>query len=231
MKFFALNLCLSFEVETEALLIPTLMLNEEQARAAIRNPAMIEASVLVVRVTDPRQVATLAFALQADAHWRESGQTWRWLFPDAGGREIFRQHFLAQFALVLAAGGLVLNERNEALLIFNRNRWSLPKGHVEDRENEQEAASREVTEETGLANLSVRQALSPTWHTYQTRKGKWILKKTCWFLMYADSEQPIAPQEEEHIEAVQWISRKQWEESHFPTYPLTRFFLERNWPG
>lgn len=57
-----------------------------------------------------------------------------------------------------SAGGLVLDRRSElanAALIGRRDRrgrmlWSLPKGHVEGDETNEQAAVREVAEETGV---------------------------------------------------------------------------------
>ncbi len=53
----------------------------------------------------------------------------------------------------LSAGGVVYRrdaEATEVALIRTGKRWGLPKGHVEPGEGIQEAACREVLEETGL---------------------------------------------------------------------------------
>lgn len=51
----------------------------------------------------------------------------------------------------LKAGCVVLNDRNEVLLVAlaDSDIWSFPKGHVENKENMQETAIREVMDETG----------------------------------------------------------------------------------
>ena len=62
-----------------------------------------------------------------------------------------------------SAGGLVVHEsagRVVGALIGRRDRrgrllWSLPKGHIEDGESTEEAAVREVAEETGIAGRIV----------------------------------------------------------------------------
>ena len=59
----------------------------------------------------------------------------------------------------VSAGGLVLRRNGaalEALLIGRGNPrvWSLPKGHVEARETHEQAALREVREETTLDDIS-----------------------------------------------------------------------------
>ena len=55
-------------------------------------------------------------------------------------------------AVVRAAGGIVLNDEGEVLLV-HRDRyddWSFPKGKTEPGESDEDCALREVEEETGL---------------------------------------------------------------------------------
>jgi 8-oxo-dGTP pyrophosphatase MutT (NUDIX family) len=80
--------------------------------------------------------------------------------------------------------------------------WGLPKGHVEDSESYEEAARREVTEETGLPRPRVVRAL-PTIDWY-FRAGGRLIHKTCHFyLMESVSGEPV-PQEAEGITACAW---------------------------
>jgi hypothetical protein len=48
-----------------------------------------------------------------------------------------------------AAGGLVFNDEGKILFIFRNGKWDLPKGGIEKNEEYDEAAIREVEEETG----------------------------------------------------------------------------------
>ena len=69
----------------------------------------------------------------------------------------------------------------ENLFIFRNNKWDLPKEELKKRVNV-EAAKREVTEETGLADIIVNNQLPETYHIF--KKGKnYRLKKTYWFKM------------------------------------------------
>ena len=114
--------------------------------------------------------------------------------------------FLKQFPVIEAAGGLVERTDNKLLFIFRNNKWDLPKGGVEKNELIIEAAKREVTEETGVADLIVQNQLSETYHIF--KKGKrFRLKKTYWFRMATNYTGHLKPQIEEDILKAEWISK------------------------
>lgn len=53
------------------------------------------------------------------------------------------------------AGGVVLNAKGEMALVLQRNGvWSLPKGKIEEGEAREDAARREIAEETGIVDLA-----------------------------------------------------------------------------
>ncbi len=124
-----------------------------------------------------------------------------------------------QYTIIEAAGGIVKNENDEILMIFRREKWDFPKGKVEAGESWEEAALREVTEETGVQGLQLGEALPMTEHTY-TLEGTPILKHTHWYRMSAP-KQALAPQTEEDIAQALWIPQAQvaslLEENSFPT--------------
>ncbi len=111
--------------------------------------------------------------------------------------------FFSLFTVVEAAGGRVVNERGELLVIFRYGKWDLPKGKIVHREEPEEAAVREVSEETGLQRMKVGKPLSSTYHIFRNN-GIRILKQTYWFEMMAESRQLLVPQLEEDISVARW---------------------------
>ena len=57
---------------------------------------------------------------------------------------------LQEYQYIRAAGGIVHNSEGQILMIFRRGLWDFPKGKVEKDETTEEAAVREVLEETGI---------------------------------------------------------------------------------
>lgn len=121
--------------------------------------------------------------------------------------EALWKDFRGYFKWVPAAGGVVTRtgDADRPLFIFRRGYWDLPKGKIDPGESPEEAALREVKEETGLREIKLLDALPTTHHTYRNRKGKRVLKPTYWFLMEAP-DQPLLPQHEEDIEVAEWRS-------------------------
>ncbi|MDB5265261.1 MAG: hydrolase [Parcubacteria group bacterium] len=56
-----------------------------------------------------------------------------------------------------SAGGVVIGDHGTVAMVLsnNSNSWLLPKGHVEEGETDEEAARREIAEETGLTDLEL----------------------------------------------------------------------------
>jgi 8-oxo-dGTP diphosphatase len=106
-------------------------------------------------------------------------------------------------AEVRAAGGIVVRGEGTSLrlLLIHRPRyedWSLPKGKLEDGESWEQAALREVEEETGL-RCELGRELEPV--SYRDHKGR--EKQVRWWLM-----RPLGgvftPGDE--VDEVRWLS-------------------------
>lgn len=89
----------------------------------------------------------------------------------------------------ISAGGIVYRKdkgNTEVALIRVRDRWGLPKGHVEEGEGVQETALREVREETGLEGKVVSKLGDITyWYMNKTQEGEpiRIFKRVYFFLI------------------------------------------------
>ena len=132
--------------------------------------------------------------------------------------------FKKKFPIVEAAGGLVKRTDNKLLFIFRNNKWDLPKGGVEKKELIIDAAKREVTEETGVADIIVEKKISETYHIF--KKGKrFRLKKTYWFKMSTTYTGKTKPQTEEGIEKIKWVSNKNIEDILNDTFENIRIIV------
>jgi mutator protein MutT len=112
------------------------------------------------------------------------------------------------FKMLEAAGGYVLNQKQELLVFYRRDSWDMPKGKIDAGETPEQAAVREVQEETGLVNVTLGDFLVHSYHTYE-HKEKQILKKTWWYIMHTSDTQ-VTPQTEEDIEKIEWVEPKAW---------------------
>ncbi len=111
----------------------------------------------------------------------------------------------AMYLPIVAAGGIAYNEREELLLIFRRGKWDLPKGKLDEGENIEECALREVKEETGLKQLTLGDKICDTYHIYE-QKGQDYLKRTAWYKMKGTSADTLKPQKEEGILEARWVN-------------------------
>ncbi len=112
--------------------------------------------------------------------------------------------FRIYFTEVGAAGGLVKHTSGRYLFIEKKGKLDLPKGHIEQGEEPETCAIREVEEECGISGHTIVQALQPSYHTYSW-EGISYLKKTSWFLMNYDGVMVTEPQVKEGITRVEWL--------------------------
>lgn len=130
----------------------------------------------------------------------------RWCVLDANFD--YWKAFKKAHKLILAAGGVVVDDAQNLLVIKRLGKWDLPKGKLEAGEEIAECAVREVEEECAVSGLELAEKLPDTFHTY-SHKGHEILKQTHWFKMYCKNATEMAPQVEEDIEEVCFFGPKQ----------------------
>ena len=140
------------------------------------------------------------------------------------------EDFTHMFRVIEAAGGVVSNKKGEILFIHRIVRWDLPKGKIEKGESLEQAALREIEEETGLKELIIEEFINNTFHLYTERNGEKILKTTYWFRMnYVGNETP-KPQTEEGITAVSWKNKEEITKEVFPkTFNNIKLILNDYW--
>ena len=110
---------------------------------------------------------------------------------------------------IQAAGGIVIDDEAEMprVLLVHRPRyddWSFPKGKLDPGETFEQAAIREVKEETGLKCRIIRE-LATMRYGYKTRnKGRIKPKAVHYFLMERVSGKVRVPGEE--VDRASWLS-------------------------
>lgn len=114
------------------------------------------------------------------------------------------------FKMAPAAGGIIMKD-GKFVSIVRKGIPDLPKGHVEQGETPEEAALREVEEETGIGNLKIVKALPTTWHCYLEHE-EWTLKPTYWYLMSTIEDIQPKPQTEEGITEIKLIGNEEIED-------------------
>jgi len=112
-----------------------------------------------------------------------------------------------------SAGGVIFRKESGVLLFLiiysARNKiWGFPKGHIELNETEQEAALREIMEETGLQDLITVDGFreEDIYESVSNRgelKGQKIEKHSIYFLKETQQKNVVVDNEE--ISAYKWL--------------------------
>lgn len=106
------------------------------------------------------------------------------------------------------AGGIVFRRNQdgeiEILLIQDaKDRWTIPKGHIEEGESAQACARREIGEEAGLHNVDMLGWLGKIHFRYR-RVDKLVLMTTQIYLVRAKGDTD-AIQKEEWMNGIKWL--------------------------
>jgi 8-oxo-dGTP pyrophosphatase MutT (NUDIX family) len=107
-----------------------------------------------------------------------------------------------------SAGGVVFRKAAQGYEIVTVNRarhsdWSLPKGHIEEGETREQAAVREVKEETGL-DATIIEPIGEVVYFFRRPKGALVRKSVFHFLLEATSFSFSGPNWE--VAEARWIA-------------------------
>ena len=124
----------------------------------------------------------------------------------------------------VSAGGVLFKGHGDAVVLLHRrnNTWVMPKGHVEPGETADQAALREVAEETGL-RARIVQEVGTTRYVFRPPWDRALIEKTVhWFLMeVADLQVALEP----WFDRVLLVSAQ--DAAALLTYPADRDILRR----
>ncbi len=119
--------------------------------------------------------------------------------------KLFKESFKKRYQLQQLAGGLV-QRGNKFLLVYENNKWALPKGRIDTGEQLKEAAKREVEEESSIS-VNVLFKLGSTYKI--SAKNKSILRRYHWFLMETQDRTKLKPSMLEGIKDAKWHTRSE----------------------
>lgn len=108
------------------------------------------------------------------------------------------------------AGGIVFrmtpDQRDIEILLIqdSKNRWTIPKGHIEPGETAKQAAVREIGEESGLKNVDVLSWLGKIHFKYR-RLEKLVLMTTQVYLVQS-LDKNERPKKEKWMNGIRWFN-------------------------
>ena len=173
--------------------------------------ALSDPNALIFRIGNSSDICTLVEMV-------EKSDSLHRVFVPTDDTEGTYKAICSGFKEVNAGGGLVSNKRGDYLLISRNGLWDLPKGHQDPGEDIRDTALREVSEETGIQDLEMRELICITDHCYK-RDGIWHLKHTWWYDMLHTDPTDLTPQREEDIAKAAWVARSSLPPFLLNTYP------------
>jgi 8-oxo-dGTP pyrophosphatase MutT (NUDIX family) len=127
--------------------------------------------------------------------------------PFRRAKSIFRRPSIQSVVREQTAGGIVFRQTKEhgveILLIGDaKNRWTIPKGHIEEGEKADATARREVEEETGLKSMKMHAWLGKVHFRYRRQNSLVLITMHVYLVEVQDHAQPLKKED--------WMSDIRW---------------------
>lgn len=129
--------------------------------------------------------------------------------PIRRAKSIFRRPSIQSVVREQTAGGIVFRRGAvngvEILLIQDaKNRWTIPKGHIEEGEKADHTARREVEEETGLKHMQVHAWLGKVHFRYRRQSSLVLITMQVYLIEVEDHAQVLM--KEDWMNDIKWFS-------------------------
>lgn len=110
-----------------------------------------------------------------------------------------------------SAGGVVVGPMEKIIIVSQHGTsWSLPKGHLNEGENELAGAKREIYEETGITDLEMVKKLGTYWRYRLGKKSEELKteKKFITIFLFKTKTEIMNPVDPENPEA-KWVNKEE----------------------
>lgn len=131
--------------------------------------------------------------------------------PIRGFRDFVSKHrpIIKEVVRETTSGGIIFrrakaNGQIEILLIQDaKNRWTIPKGHVEPGEEPKQTAEREIQEETGLKDMKVYNWLGKVHFRYRRNQTLVLMTMHIYLVQATGDTDAVKP--EDWMTGIEWI--------------------------
>lgn len=129
--------------------------------------------------------------------------------PLKRAKSIFRKPTIQSVVREQTSGGIVYRKNKagemEILLIQDaKDRWTIPKGHIEEGEKPDQTARREIEEETGLKEMKVHAWLGKVDFRYRRQNSLVLIAMHVYLVEVSKYDQKLV--KEEWMNDIKWFS-------------------------